>query len=103
MIKKIIFVLLATASISFAQVKEKIEVPYIAFPIKMGKHFDVVQANCLTCHSFGYVLNQGQQSKKFWEEKVHKMVNAFKAPISKEDQKSIVEYLFSEYGNGKEE
>ncbi len=99
--KKIAFGLIAALGVASAQVKGDIEVPYIAFPIKMGKHFDAVQANCLTCHSFGYVLNQGQQSRAFWEEKVHKMVHAFKAPISKEDQKLIVEYLYSEYGNGK--
>ena len=99
--KKIALLLVAVVSIASAQVKGDIEVPYIAFPIKMGKHFDAVQANCLTCHSFGYVLNQGPQSKAFWEEKVYKMVEAFKAPISEQDQKYIVDYLYSEYGNGK--
>ncbi len=99
--KKIALLLVAVVSIASAQVKGDIEVPYIAFPIKMGKHFDAVQANCLTCHSFGYVLNQGPQSKAFWEEKVQKMIHAFKAPISEQDQKYIVDYLYSEYGNGK--
>jgi len=99
--KKVLFGLIAALTVASAQVEGDIEVPYIAFPIKMGKHFDAVQANCLTCHSFGYVLNQGAQSKAFWQEKVHKMVHAFKAPISEQDQKYIVEYLFSEYGNGK--
>ncbi len=99
--KKIVLLLAAGYTLVSAQVKGDIEVPYLAFPIKMGKHFDAVQANCLTCHSFGYVLNQGPQSKAFWQEKVHKMVHAFKAPISEEDQKYIVDYLYSEYGNGK--
>jgi len=85
----------------FAQVDEKVEVPYVAFPIKMGKGFDTVQANCLTCHSFGYMINQGRQSREFWQEKVHKMVVAFKADlISEKDQKIIVDYLFEQYGNG---
>ena len=86
----------------FAQVKEEVQVPYVPFPIKMGKGFDTVQANCLTCHSFGYILNQGKQSREFWKEKVHKMVVAFKADlISEKDQKIIVDYLFEQYGNGK--
>lgn len=83
-----------------AALNEDVEVPYVPFEIKMGKHFDVVQANCLTCHSFGYILNQGKQSRTFWKEKVEKMVVAFKAPISDEDQAKITEYLDEQYGNG---
>ena len=83
-----------------AQVKEKVEVPYIAFPIKMGKGFDTVQANCLMCHSFGYIINQGRQSRKFWRGKVDKMIVHFKAPISKEDAKIVTDYLAEHYGNG---
>jgi len=44
--KKVLLTALIAATPMMAQVKEKIEVPYIAFPIKMGKGFDVVQANC---------------------------------------------------------
>lgn len=83
-----------------AVLTEDVEVPYVPFEIKMGKHFDVVQANCLTCHSFGYILNQGKQSRHFWREKVVKMVKAFKAPISQEDQDLVTDYLFEQYGNG---
>ncbi len=99
--KKII--LLATLSVGalFAQVKSEIEVPYIPFEIKMGKGFDTVQANCLMCHSFGYILNQGPQSKAFWHGKVEKMIHEFKAPIEEKDAKVVEEYLFENYGNGK--
>ena len=83
-----------------AALNEDVEVPYMPFEIKMGKNFDVVQSNCLTCHSFGYILNQGKQSRTFWQEKVDKMVKAFKAPIAKDDQVKIVEYLDEQYGNG---
>lgn len=83
--KKIILSAVLLASPLFAQVKEKVEVPYVAFPIKMGKGFDAIQTNCLMCHSFGYIINQGRQSKKFWHSKVIKMVDHFKAPM---DEKS---------------
>ena len=99
--KKILLALIFVTSSIFAQVKGDIEVPYIPFKIKMGKGFETLQANCLMCHSFGYILNQGKQPKAFWREKVNKMINAFKAPISKEDQDIIVNYLFEQYGNGK--
>lgn len=100
--KKLSLIALLLASPLFAQVKEKIEVPYVAFPIKMGKGFDTVQANCLMCHSFGYILNQGKQPRKFWRGKVNKMIDEFKAPIDKKSQDIIVDYLFKHYGNGKE-
>lgn len=100
--KKLIFgTLLTLGALNLhATLNEDVEVPYVPFEIKMGKHFDTVQANCLTCHSFGYILNQGKQSRTFWKEKVEKMVKAFKAPISEEDQVLITDYLFEQYGNG---
>ncbi len=99
--KKIIIASLIAASSSFAQVKGDVEVPYIPFKIKMGKGFETVNADCLMCHSFGYVLNQGYQPREFWREKIHKMIKAFKAPIPKEDIPVIEDYLTKHYGVGK--
>jgi hypothetical protein len=99
--KKIVLASLLAAGSLFAQVKGDIEVPYISYEIKMGKGFDAVQANCLMCHSFGYIINQGPQSKAFWRKKVEKMIVHFKAPIPKEDADTVTEYLFKHYGNGK--
>jgi hypothetical protein len=84
-----------------AQIDEPLEVPYISYEIRTGKNFDVVYANCLTCHSFGYIINQGPQSKPYWAKKVDKMIVHFKAPITKEDASKITDYLFTHYGNGK--
>lgn len=100
MIQKITLITTLTVSALFAQVKDDIAVPYIPYEIKMGKGFDAVQANCLMCHSFGYIINQGPQSKEFWVKKTEKMVVHFKAPISQEDQDKINDYLYKYYGNG---
>jgi len=99
--KKIILLVLLGLSPLFAQVKADIEVPYISYEIKMGKGFDAVNANCLMCHSFGYIINQGRQSRKFWQKKVDKMITHFKAPISKADNEIVTDYLYKYYGNGK--
>ena len=99
--KKILLLSLLAFSSLFAQVKEDVEVPYISYEIKMGKGFDAVQANCLMCHSFGYIINQGPQSKEFWAKKTEKMITHFKAPMTKEDINTVIEYLFEHYGNGK--
>ena len=99
--KKILLLSLLALGSLFAQVTEDVEVPYISYEIKMGKGFDAVQANCLMCHSFGYIINQGPQSKEFWAKKTDKMITHFKAPMTKEDIHTVVEYLFEHYGNGK--
>jgi len=99
--KKIILIISLTFTSLFAQISGDMEVPYIPFEVKMGKGFDAVQANCLTCHSFGYVINQGRQSRKFWKGKVDKMIVHFKAPILDEDAKTVTDYLATYYGNGK--
>jgi hypothetical protein len=102
MYKYILLAMLAVMPINAAEINEDIEIPYIPYEVKMGEHFDAVQANCLTCHSFGYVTNQGPQSKAFWKGKVEKMVVHFKAPITDADSADITEYLFKHYGNGEE-
>ncbi len=99
--KKLLLITILLTGSLFAQVKGNIEVPYIPYKVKMGKGFTTVQANCLTCHSFGYVLNMGKQPKSFWKGKIHKMVADFKAPITKKDQAIIANYLTEYYGNGK--
>ncbi len=58
-----------------------------------GPGVEVVQANCAACHSAGMVLNQPALSHATWETEVHKMVAAYKAPVSDEDAKTIVAYL----------
>lgn len=100
--KKILLLAILSVGSLFAQVQGDVEVPYISYEIKMGKGFDAVQANCLMCHSFGYIINQGPQSKDFWAKKVEKMITHFKAPITKEDANTVTEYLFKHYGNGQQ-
>ena len=99
--KKLILIATLLASPLFAQVEEKVEVPYVAFPIKKGKGFDAIQTHCLMCHSFGYITNQRRQSKKFWRGKVDKMVTHFKAPMDEAAIKATTDYLYEHYGNGK--
>lgn len=69
------------------------------YPMTKGPGYETV-LKCQMCHSLGYILNQGKQSRAFWNKTTHKMVDVYKAPISPEDEKIIVDYLFSYYGNG---
>ena len=99
--KKLLLSTLILVSPLFAQVEGGITVPYIDFPMKEGKGMYSTRGKCNMCHSWGYTLNQGLQSKKFWREKVMKMIIVFKAPIkTPEDIDTVVDYLFENYGNG---
>ena len=84
-----------------AEYTQKVKLPNIAFKMPIDKNFGVMQRNCQWCHSFGYVTNQGKQSKKFWRDVVVKMRDAYKAPISAKDEETSTNYLFKHFGNGK--
>jgi hypothetical protein len=52
-------------------------------------------ANCLTCHSAGMVLNQPSLTKGAWQSVVKQMITQFQAPIAASDVQPIVDYLTS--------
>jgi len=58
-----------------------------------GPGADVVNNNCLTCHSAGMVLAQPRLSRAAWQAEVEKMRNTYKGPIDAEDVPAIVDYL----------
>jgi len=102
LLHKMILTLLLLSSSLLAEVNRGIKMPYINFPMKEGKGMYSTKGKCNMCHSWGYALNQGLQSKKFWKEKVIKMIDVFHAPINNaEDIETVTNYLFENYGNGK--
>lgn len=60
-----------------------------------GSGSEVANANCLSCHSAGMVLNQPPLSRAVWEEEVRKMRTAYHAPVAEADVEPIAEYLAS--------
>jgi|HubBroStandDraft_4_1064222.scaffolds.fasta_scaffold90375_2 cytochrome c5 len=58
-----------------------------------GPGADVVNNNCLTCHSAGMVLTQPRLPRAVWQAEVEKMRNTYKAPVDAEDVPAIVDYL----------
>jgi hypothetical protein len=70
----------------------KLDVPTSEmFPAGPGA--DAINNNCLACHSADHVLGQPSLSREAWQEVVDKMITAYKAPISADDAKAIVDYL----------
>jgi len=97
---KILLIALLLASTLSAEYTEKVKLPSITFKMAKDDNFKVMQRNCQWCHSYGYITNQGKQSRKFWNKSVVKMRDVYKAPISIRDEKTVTDYLFKHYGNG---
>jgi hypothetical protein len=54
---------------------------------------------CLACHSLDYIqMNSRFLDKAGWSASVNKMINAFGAPIAKDDVDAIATYLAENYG-----
>jgi hypothetical protein len=56
-------------------------------------------AQCMACHSVDYLqMNSRFLDKAGWTASINKMINAFGAPIPKEDVEPIAAYLAEHYG-----
>jgi hypothetical protein len=58
-----------------------------------GADATAINANCLSCHSAGMVLNQPHLGNAEWTAIVEKMRHAYKAPVPDTDVRAIVDYL----------
>ena len=68
-------------------------------PLKEGPGQQVVEDNCGSCHSLDYLRSNSLfLDRKGWQSEVTKMTNAFGAPVTPEDAKTIVDYLVKNYG-----
>ena len=66
--------------------------------LKDGPGKDKAQA-CVACHSADYIpMNSRFLDKAGWTATVNKMIDAFGAPIAKEDVDEIATYLAENYG-----
>jgi len=67
--------------------------------LKDGEGKQLVQANCIACHSLDYIpMNSPFLDRKGWEATVNKMVKVMGAPIPNEELPAIVDYLAKNYG-----
>ena len=58
-----------------------------------GAGADLINDNCLACHSAGMVLTQPGLPRAAWQAEVDKMRDTYKAPVAAEDVPKIVDYL----------
>jgi cytochrome c5 len=61
--------------------------------------YQLVQRNCVTCHSAHYVTTQPPSStRSYWEATVRKMKKPFGAQFPDEDVAAMVDYFVKTYG-----
>ena len=77
---------------------KQIELEYHQPDLPPGPGHDVFAAQCVVCHSPRYVLNQPLFPRKVWTAEVQKMVKAYGAPITPDEEKAIVNYLVGWHG-----
>lgn len=67
--------------------------------LKNGPGRELVQANCVMCHSLDYIpMNSVFLDHDGWQKTVDKMIKVMGAPVRLEDVAPIVDYLTTEYG-----
>jgi hypothetical protein len=60
-----------------------------------GPHREEFQTSCLICHSARLPLGQPAFRQEKWAEIVHKMVAVYGAPMTAEEESSVVNYLLA--------
>jgi hypothetical protein len=74
-----------------------------AVKLKDGPGRELVQANCVMCHSLDYIqMNSPFLDREGWQKSVDKMIKVMGAPIRPEDVAPIVDYLTAAYGRTQE-
>jgi len=70
-----------------------VEIPASSTVFPGGRRADIINRDCLLCHSAEMVLSQPKLSRAAWQSEVEKMRDSYKAPSAAEDIPPIVDYL----------
>ena len=89
---------LAITILAARAVEISITLPAEIAIFRPGKGAELVQANCLMCHSADYISMQPPMPRKFWEATVKKMKEKFGASAPDESFAALAEYLTATYG-----
>ena len=76
------------------------DLPEETAALKPGPDVEMVQGNCMGCHSVDYITTQPRGArfgKEFWQAEVTKMIKVYGAPIDERDASKIVDYLAATY------
>lgn len=75
-----------------------LDLPALEPDVPQGPHRQTFQVSCTVCHSLRVPLSQPRLPEAKWKEVVHKMVAAYGAPMTPDQEKEIVAYLMTVRG-----
>lgn len=91
---------LAAAAIAAGAVEINLPPETAAFKPSQLPGYQLVQRNCMTCHSAQYAATQPPSlGRSYWEATVRKMKKPFGAQFDDADIPAMVDYLVRTYGN----
>jgi cytochrome c5 len=73
--------------------KVSVNLPVSDSTFPPGDGAQIVNANCLMCHSEGMVMRQPPLAEAQWLDEVRKMREIFRAPIPAENDATLARYL----------
>lgn len=94
--RTLLSLVLSSASVLAGEVS--ITLPPETATFKPAQGVELVQANCLLCHSADYIPTQPRMQRKFWDAEIKKMREKYHAPIAEENVPGLLEYLAANYG-----
>jgi len=81
------------AANGFELVSTSIDLPQDEERFTGAPYAEIVNANCLSCHSASMVLNQPPLARAQWRSIVEKMQHVYHAPVAAQDIPKILQYL----------
>lgn len=66
--------------------------------LKPAPGMELVQSNCLICHSTEYITTQPLLTRDQWKASVTKMQQKYGAPVTAEAVEPLLDYLVASYG-----
>ena len=94
--KRIPIAILACVTVAIAADEWKLPDEKPAFKTVRGA--DLVQANCIMCHSHEYITTQPALTRDQWKASVAKMQAKYGAPLALENVDAVLDYLAMAYG-----
>ena len=82
-----------SAALAFELKSTTVDLPDGDRTFPPGPGADLLNSNCLACHSAGMVLNQPALPRTAWAAEVNKMITTYRAPVAAKDVDAIVNYL----------
>ena len=94
--KRISLAILASVTVAIAADEWKLPDEKPAFKAAPGA--ELVQANCIMCHSHEYITTQPALTRDQWKAAVAKMQAKFGAPLAPGNVDALLDYLVATYG-----